>query len=112
MNNNEQIIAKDLFTREVEVTAVSNRRDCYKEEKCDVTLLPYRSKISGSQHSFLTETAIFIVERWENASATVLFLSAILRRKVTHVNFVVFYATFAGPRSVEIQKFCCHSNVT
>ena len=72
------MIAKDLFTREVEVTAVSNRCNCYKEEKCDVTLLPHRSKISGSQHPFLTERAIFIVERWENASATVLFLSAIM----------------------------------
>ena len=60
------------------MTAVSNRCDCYKEEKCDVTLLPHRSKISGSQHSFLTETAIFIVERRENASASVLFLSAIM----------------------------------
>ena len=61
------------------MTAVSNRCDCYKEEKCDVTLFQHRSKISaGSQHSFLTETAISIVERWENASATVLFLSAIM----------------------------------
>ena len=93
------------------MTAVSNRCDCFKEEKCDVTLLPHRSKISaGSQHSFLTETAIFIVERWENASATVLFLSTIM---LSHTcQFVVFSAIFAGPRPVEIKKFCFHSNVT
>ena len=68
--------------------------------------------ISWSQHSFLTETAIFIVERWENASANVLLLSTIMVRKVIHVNFVFFSAIFAGPRSVEIQKFCYHGNVT
>ena len=28
------------------------------------------------------------------------------------VNFVFFSAIFAGPRSVEIQKFCYHGNVT
>ena len=92
------------------MTPVSNTCNCYKEEKCDVTLLPHRSKISGSQHSFLTETAIFIVERWENASATVLFLSAIM---LSHTcQFVVFSAIFAGPRPVEIKKFCYYSNVT
>ena len=44
-------------------------------------------------------------------SATVLFLSAIMYRKV-RVNFVFFSAIFAGPRSAEIQKFCYHGNVT
>ena len=77
------------------MTAVSNRCDCYKEEKCDVTLLPHRSKISGSQHSFLTETAIFIVERWENASASVLFLS---HHAQSHMSILSFFsAIFAGP---------------
>ena len=91
------------------MTAVSNRCDCYKEEKCDVTLLPHRSNISGPQHSFLTETAIFIVERWEYASATVLFLSAIM---LSHPCLCGFSAIFAVPRPVEIKKFCYYSNVT
>ena len=43
---------------------------------------------------------------------TVLFLSAIMHRKVKHVNFVFFSAILAGPRFVEIQKFCYHGNVT
>ena len=46
------------------------------------------SKISGSQQSFLTDTAICIVERWKKkVLATVLFPSAILHRKVIHVIF-------------------------
>ena len=46
--------------------------------------------------------------------ATVLFLSAIMHRKIIHVIFffVFFSVVFAGPRFVEIQKFCYHGNVT
>ena len=44
-------------------------------------------KISRSQQFFLTETAICIVERWKKRMVTVLFLSAIMHRKVIHVIF-------------------------
>ena len=47
--------------------------------------------------------------------ATVLFLSAIMHRKIIHVIFFFrffFSVVFAGPRFVEIQKFCYHGNVT
>ena len=43
--------------------------------------------------------------------ATVLFLSAIMHRKVIHVIFVIFSAMFAGPQTVEISKFCYFVNV-
>ena len=60
-------------------------------------------KISRSQQFFLTETAICIVERWKKSMVTVLFLSAIMHRKVIHVIF--FSAILAGPRFVEDPKF-------
>ena len=41
----------------------------------------------------------------EKVWVTVLFLSAMMHRKVIRV-------IFAGPRFVEIQKFCLHGNVT
>ena len=49
--------------------------------------------------------------------ATVLFLSAIVHRKVIHVIsflffFFSFFLTFARPRFADIQKFCYHGNVT
>ena len=40
-----------------------------------------------------------------------LFLKAIMHRKVTDVNFLFFSVIFAGPRFVEIQKFCYHGHV-
>ena len=42
------------------------------------------------------------------------FLSAIMYGKVIHVNFFVFlFLSYrAGPRSLEIQNFCYHGNVT
>ena len=52
-------------------------------EKCDVTL-----------PSFLIETAICIVERWKKVWRTVLFLSAIMCRKVIHVIFIFFFSIF------------------
>ena len=61
------------------------------------------SKISGSEHYFLTETAIRI--GW----ATVLILSAIMHRKVIGVNFFRFFFSFAifvGQGFVEIQAMC------
>ena len=46
--------------------------------------------------------------------STVFFLSAIMHRKVIHVNFSFFPAIFAIPTAVvEIQKFCYNNgNVT
>ena len=49
----------------------------------------------------------------EKAWDTTLFLSAIVHNmQVIHDDFLVFSAIFAGPRFVEIQKFCYHGNVT
>ena len=67
----------------------------------------YGGKISGCQHSF----ALFNDGR--KVRATVLFLSAIMHRKVIHVNFFAFFlAIFAVPRFVEIQEFYYHGIVT
>ena len=46
-----------------------------------------RSWISGYSKSFLQETVISFVNDGRKVWATVLFLSAIMQRKVTHVNF-------------------------
>ena len=66
------------------------------------------SKIAGSQQSFLTETACALLSDGRKVWATSLFLSAIMH-KFVHVNF--FFAIFAGPWFVEIQKFCYHGVV-
>ena len=42
---------------------------------------------------------------------TVLVRSVIMHRKVLHVSFP-FFCHIAGPRFVEIQKFCYNGNVT
>ena len=55
-------------------------------ERTSVTSRYHGSKISGSQH-FLTGTAICVVERWKKSMGTVLFLSAIMHRKVIGVIF-------------------------
>ena len=80
------------------MTAVSNRCDCYKEEKCDVTLLPHRSKISGS----LDRDGHFHCRKMGER---------IRYRFVSEYNLAQSSAIFAG-RSVEIKKFCYLSNVT
>ena len=74
-----------------------------RTERIIVTSHCHGGKISGSQQSALTETA------GRNVWGTVLFLSAILHRKVLHVKYFRFFffchtcrATFA----VEIHKFC------
>ena len=54
----------------------------------------YGRKIFLFQQSFLTETAICIVERWKKEWDTVLFLCAILHRKVIHDNFLVFFLPY------------------
>ena len=74
----------------------------------------YRSrKISGTQQSFLTEMAICIAERWKKVWVTILFLNAIMHRKVIHVNFFCFFSVIlARPQFVEIQKICHYGNMT
>ena len=48
------------------------------------------SKITGSQQSFLTETGFALLNDGKKVWATILFLSAIIR-KVIHVNFFLPY---------------------
>ena len=73
----------------------------------------YGRKFFLFQQSFLTETAICIVERWKKEWATVLFLCAILHGKVIHDNFLVFFfCHIYRNKVVEIQKFRYHGNVT
>ena len=62
------------------------------------------SKISGSEQSFLTETAICIVERCKISMDYCFVFDCNHERKVMNLNFFVFLsAIFAGPRFVEIQ---------
>ena len=78
-------------------------------ERRSVTSRYHGSKISGSQQSFLTETAICIVERWKKSMGYILFLSAITYRKLIHVNslFVcLFSSIFAGQQFIEIIRSC------
>ena len=76
--------------------------------------LYYGRKIFLFQQSFLTETAICIVERWKKEWATFLFLCAILHRKVIHDNILVFFffCHIYRTKVVEIQEFRHHGNVT
>ena len=68
------------------------------------------STISGSQQSFLTETAICIVERW-NKSVGYRFVPQCNLAQESHICHF-FSAIFAGPRFFEIPTFCYHDNVT
>ena len=64
------------------------------------------SKISGSEQSFFTRRLLSLSNDGRTSWATFLFLSAIMHRKVIHVNFFLFFpAIFTGQRFVEIQKF-------
>ena len=63
------------------------------------------SKISGAQRR-----PFALLNAGIKVLASVLFLSAILHRKVIHVIFIS--AIFAGPRFFEIPTFCYHGNVT
>ena len=66
----------------------------------------YGRKSFWFQQSFLTETAICIVKRWKKEWATVLFLCAILHRKVIPDNFFVFFPViFTGPRLLRSRNF-------
>ena len=84
--------------------------------KRSVTSRYHGSKISGSQQYFLTETAIFIVKRWkrQRKSMGCCFVLKCNQAQESHTcPFLSFFpAIFVGLRFVEIQKFCCHGNVT
>ena len=81
------------------------------ERKC-VTSCYHGSNISGSQPSFLTETAIFIVERWKKRMDYRFHPECNqVQESHTHQLFAFFNVAFAGPRFVEIQKFCYHGNM-
>ena len=74
-----------------------------------VTSRYHGSKISRSQQSFLTETAICIVERGTKRMGYSLFLSPIMHRRVIHVNnlFVCLsFSIFAGQQFIEIIRSC------
>ena len=76
------------------------------------------SKISGSQQSVMTETAICVVKQWKEIMGYHFVPECNHTQKSCILNcfvFVLFFffpAIFAGPRLVEIQKFCYHGNVT
>ena len=60
-------------------------------------------KISGSKQSFLTETAIWIVERWKK-SLGYRFVPECNHAQEYMSTFSLFSVISAGPRFVEIQK--------
>ena len=60
-------------------------------ERGSMTSCYHGSKISGSQQSFLIETASCIDEQLKKSIVYRLFLIAIMRRKVIHVNFFVCF---------------------
>ena len=62
-------------------------------------------KISGSQPSFLTETAICIVERWMKSMGYRLFPSASVQRKVIHAHLFCFFFLSYLQENGEIQNF-------
>ena len=68
--------------------------------------------ISGSYQSFLTQTAIYTVKRWKK-SMGYCFVPECNHAQESHTCefFLNFFPIFAGPRFVEIQKFCYHGNV-
>ena len=66
----------------------------------------YGRKSFWFKQSFLTETAICFVKRWKKEWATVLFLCAILHRKVIPDNFFVFFPViFTRPRLLRSRNF-------
>ena len=60
----------------------------------NVTSRYYGSKISGSQQSFLTRRPFSLSKEGRKKWATDLFLSAIMHRKVIHVNFFRFFLPY------------------
>ena len=74
----------------------------------------YDAKLPWWQHFWISATFLdrdghsALSNDGRKVWATVLFLSAIMYRKV--IQF--FSAIYGGPRFVGIQKFCYHGNVT
>ena len=63
------------------------------------------SKISGSEQSFLTETAICIVERWKKCMGYRFVPECDYAQESPYMStFSLFSGTSAGTRFVEIQK--------
>ena len=85
----------------------------YRIERRSTMSCYHGSKISGSQQSFLTETAICIVERCKkNMDYCFVVQSYKGKSWISIFSFFFLSAIFAGPRFVEIQKLCYHGNVT
>ena len=63
--------------------------------------------MSSRYHGSMVTIPFALSKNGRKLWATVLFLSAITHRKVIHFNF--FSAVFAGPRFVDIQKYCYHA---
>ena len=75
------------------------------------------SRISGSQQSVMTETAICVVEPWKETLGYHFVPECNHAQESCMPNFFVsvlffFPDIFARPRFVEIQKFCYHGNKT
>ena len=83
---------KSLVTN-CSLSAVSTAKwlSYYRIERRSTMSCHHGSKISGSEQSFLTETAICIVERSWKSMGYNLLVSAIMPRKVTNVNSLLFY---------------------
>ena len=97
----------DIFFYQLIIDAVDHREE-------DLTSRYHGSKISGSQQSVMT---FALSSDGRKLWVTILFLSAIMHRshacQIFSFLFCLFFpAIFAGPRFVEIQKFCYHGNVT
>ena len=123
----DEILSRDLFN-ETSRAVPSNGPNCSsllykwiaeflllgtvaKIERKSVTSWYHGNKISGSQPSFLTETAIFIVERWKKRMDYRFHPECNQAQEShTHQLFFFFNVAFAGPRFVEIHKFCYHGN--
>ena len=115
-NNKEPISC--LLNRGVWFTAMPDKKKKHDwlllkcstiREKCDVTLPGQLNFWIQSQQSLLTETAIFIFERWRK-SMSYCFVPECNHALASHLSFST--AIFAGPRFVEIHKFCYHGNKT
>ena len=52
------------------------------------------AKLLDLNNLFLTKMAIYIVDRWKKSMTTLIFQSAIMHRKVIHVNIFLFLAMF------------------
>ena len=78
----------------------------------NVTSRSHGSKISRSQQSFLTRRLLSLSNDGRKSWATGLFLSAIMHRKVIHVNFSVFSAIFTGQRFLTFRNFWYNGNLT